>query len=114
MAVDSFQGASTPTSHQPTCENYCRDSDGNLFLKDPPYVTDPYSLERLAYGLPFPVKCCWNGLVVMDAAPFTRHNLRIRCLFLILACLVIGTVCAKSEQAKYTSGQDLLLQRSLP
>ena len=56
----------------------CRDSDGNLFLKDPPYVTDPYSLERIALGLPFPVKCCWNGLVVMSAAPFSQHNLRVR------------------------------------
>ncbi|KAL0027056.1 hypothetical protein WJX79_002008 [Trebouxia sp. C0005] len=55
-----------------------RDSDGNLFLKDPPYVTDPYSLQRIALGLPFPVKCCWNGLVVMSAAPFSQHNLRVR------------------------------------
>ncbi|KAA6416478.1 MAG: hypothetical protein FRX49_13550, partial [Trebouxia sp. A1-2] len=54
-----------------------RDSDGNLFLKDPPYVTDPYSLQRIALGLPFPVKCCWNGLVVMSAAPFSQHNLRV-------------------------------------
>lgn len=61
----------------------CRDSDGNLFLKDPPYVTDPYSLERIAQGLPFPVKCCWNGLVVMNAAPFSRHNLRVRYLMLL-------------------------------
>lgn len=55
-----------------------RDSDGNLFLKEPPYVTDPYSLHRIALGLPFPVKCCWNGLVVMSAAPFSQHNLRVR------------------------------------
>ena len=56
----------------------CRDSDGNLFLKDSPYVTDPYSLERIAQGLPFPVKCCWNGLVAMRAEPFSKHHLRVR------------------------------------
>ena len=56
----------------------CRDSDGNLFLKDAPYVTDPYSLERIAQGLPFPVKCCWNGLVAMRAEPFSKHNVRVR------------------------------------
>lgn len=57
-----------------------RDSDGNLFLKQTPYVTDPYSLDRIARGLPFPVKCCWNGLVVLNSAPFLRHKVRVRCL----------------------------------
>ena len=56
----------------------CRDSDGNMFLKLAPYVTDPYSLERVALGLPFPVKCCWNGLVVMNAKPFSQLGLRVR------------------------------------
>ena len=28
-----------------------RDSDGNLFLKKPPYVTDPYSLQRVKAGV---------------------------------------------------------------
>ncbi|KAK9812593.1 hypothetical protein WJX72_000003 [[Myrmecia] bisecta] len=55
-----------------------RDTDGNLFLKNAPYVTDPYSLTRVADGLPFPVKCCWNGLVVMNALPFVRQSLRVR------------------------------------
>ncbi|BDA43762.1 Alpha-1,3-mannosyltransferase CMT1 [Coccomyxa sp. Obi] len=55
-----------------------RDSDGNLFLKQTPYVTDPYSLDRIARGLPFPVKCCWNGLVILNSAPFLRHNVRVR------------------------------------
>lgn len=65
-----------------------RDIDGHLLLKQPPYVTDPYSLERVALGLPFPVKCCWNGVVAMTAAPFTRHNLRMRCVALTSARLL--------------------------
>lgn len=61
-----------------------RDSDGNLFLKQTPYVTDPYSLDRIARGLPFPVKCCWNGLVILNSAPFLRHNVRVRCALIYL------------------------------
>ncbi len=55
-----------------------RDMDGNLFAKQAPYVTDPYSLERVQAGLHFPVKCCWNGLVAMSALPFAHHGLRFR------------------------------------
>ena len=55
-----------------------RDSDGNLFEKHAPYVTDPYSLDRVARGLPFPVKCCWNGMVILSSGPFLRHGTRIR------------------------------------
>lgn len=55
-----------------------RDMNGAMFLKDAPYATDPYTLGRLPKGLPFPVKCCWNGLVALDARPFTVHNVRIR------------------------------------
>ena len=55
-----------------------RDSDGNLFAKHAPYVTDPYSLDRVARGLPFPVKCCWNGMVILSSGPFLRHGTRIR------------------------------------
>lgn len=55
-----------------------RDVDGNLFKKEDPYATDPYTLTRLPNGLPFPVKCCWNGLVVLNAKPFTMHELRMR------------------------------------
>ena len=59
-----------------------RDMDGNPFTKAAPYATDPYSLERVKKGLPFPVKCCWNGLIVMNARPFTQNGLRIRCALL--------------------------------
>ena len=55
-----------------------RDSDGNLFEKHAPYVTDPYSLDRVARGLPFPVKCCWNGMVILSSGPFLRHGTRVR------------------------------------
>ena len=58
-----------------------RDMNGAMFLKDEPYATDPYTLSRLPRGLPFAVKCCWNGLVALDARPFTVHNLRIRHVF---------------------------------
>ena len=55
-----------------------RDMDGNPFTKRTPYATDPYSLERAKQGLPWPVKCCWNGLLAMNAQPFTQHGLRMR------------------------------------
>jgi len=55
-----------------------RDSDGNMFEKKAPYVTDPYSLDRIAKGLPFPVKCCWNGMVILNSGPFLQHDARIR------------------------------------
>ena len=55
-----------------------RDIDGSSFQPDFPFVTDAYSLERMALGLPFPVKCCWNGMVAMNAAPIVRHGMRFR------------------------------------
>ena len=55
-----------------------RDANGAMFLKEEPYATDPYTLQRLPWGLPFPAKCCWNGLVALNAAPFTRHAVKIR------------------------------------
>ena len=55
-----------------------RDSDGNMFQKQAPYVTDPYSLDRIAQGLPFPAKCCWNGMVILNSGPFLRHDARVR------------------------------------
>ncbi|KAK9806939.1 hypothetical protein WJX72_008114 [[Myrmecia] bisecta] len=49
-----------------------RDAAGAVFLNLPPYVTHPYSIQRLRRGLPFPVKCCWNGLAVLNAEPFLK------------------------------------------
>ena len=43
-----------------------------------PFVHHTYSLQRLDQGLPFPVSCCWNGMVSMNAEPFTHHSLRFR------------------------------------
>ncbi len=56
-----------------------RDIDGHLFSISAPHVTDAYSRQRLERGLHFPVKCCWNGMAVMNAAPFLRHGVRLRC-----------------------------------
>ena len=55
-----------------------RDADGRLFTIGAPHVTDPYSRQRVERGLHFPVRCCWNGMAVMSAAPFTRHGVRMR------------------------------------
>ena len=44
----------------------------------PPYVKDPLSQERIRNGLHVPVKSCWNGLVVIKAAPFINEGLKFR------------------------------------
>lgn len=54
-----------------------RDVDGRRFSRYPPYVSHPASVARLRAGLPFPVTCCWNGLVALRAEPFLR-GLHIR------------------------------------
>ena len=56
-----------------------RDTNGSLFHKEPPYVSEPAALQRLSKGLPFPVSCCWNGLVVLNAVPFVHNGTRLRC-----------------------------------
>ena len=56
-----------------------RDTNGSLFLKKPPYVSERAALQRISQGLPFPVRCCWNGLVVLNAMPFLQHRMRLRC-----------------------------------
>ncbi len=55
-----------------------RDTNGSLFLKQPPFVADRTALRRASQGLPFPVRCCWNGLVVLNSAPFLHHGTRVR------------------------------------
>ena len=54
-----------------------RDADGRRFTKAPPHASDPYSVPRATAGLPFPVSCCWNGLVALPAAPFRDAGLRV-------------------------------------
>ncbi|KAK9827326.1 hypothetical protein WJX81_005222 [Elliptochloris bilobata] len=55
-----------------------RDTNGSLFLKEAPYVAEPSALQRISLGLPFPVRCCWNGLVVLNTSPFLHHGTRVR------------------------------------
>lgn len=56
-----------------------RDAAGSRLGERAPYVrTDnAYVQQRAAEGAAFPVSCCWNGLVVVDAAPFLS-GLRFR------------------------------------
>jgi hypothetical protein len=39
-----------------------------------PIVSDSHSAEALAQGWPFAATCCWNGLAVLNAAPFRSVN----------------------------------------
>lgn len=55
-----------------------RDVDGLPLSNVKPFVHHGYSLQRLEQGLPFPVASCWNGMVSMNAAPFTFHSARFR------------------------------------
>ena len=61
-----------------------RDINGDLFSMAPPYASDPHSRQRISRGLHFPVKCCWNGMVALNAAPFLRHGVRIRCMLTLV------------------------------
>lgn len=55
-----------------------RDAGGRAATKRPPFLRDTASAQLLAVGRPVPVACCWNGLVVLDAAPLLA-GLRMRC-----------------------------------
>jgi alpha-1,3-mannosyltransferase len=35
-----------------------------------PVMQHNASIEALKEGWPFPMSCCWNGLVVLNAEPF--------------------------------------------
>ncbi|KAK9819667.1 hypothetical protein WJX72_000923 [[Myrmecia] bisecta] len=54
-----------------------RDALGRRFNNKWPYVNDEPSQQRMRAGLPFPVKCCWNGVLVLNAQPF-HNGLRFR------------------------------------
>ncbi|BDA47686.1 probable alpha-1,3-mannosyltransferase CMT1 [Coccomyxa sp. Obi] len=47
-----------------------RDVEGKPLSNTQPYVQHGYSLGRLRQGLPFPVSCCWNGMLSINAEPF--------------------------------------------
>ncbi len=47
-----------------------RDVEGKPLSNTSPFVNHGYSLQRLRRGLPFPVSCCWNGMLSVNAEPF--------------------------------------------
>eukprot|EP00775_Hariotina_reticulata_P004378 gene4378-4630_t len=49
-----------------------RDVTGTKFYAIPPYVNDVSSQAAFNKGLPFRASCCWNGLVVLNAEPFSK------------------------------------------
>ena len=59
-----------------------RDVRGERFLEDPPFIESEgksgdgdgadFELATALPLAPFPAYCCWNGLAVLDAAPFYR------------------------------------------
>ncbi len=61
-----------------------KDIGGNPFNKPVPYVSREEDIRRMRLGQPFPVFCCWNGLLVASAEPFYegvrfRRGLRGEC-----------------------------------
>ncbi|GFH14806.1 uncharacterized protein HaLaN_10925, partial [Haematococcus lacustris] len=48
-----------------------RDITGQRFHNGFPVVSHGPSAQALKEGWPFPVTCCWNGLVVLNAEPFS-------------------------------------------
>ena len=42
-----------------------------------PGTPTPWSVSSRA--CPFPVKCCWNGLIALRAQPIAERGLRMRC-----------------------------------
>ncbi|KAJ9531069.1 hypothetical protein QJQ45_000920 [Haematococcus lacustris] len=50
------------------------DISGRRFDKGGRLLQHNASAERFAAGMPFPVQCCWNGLAVINAAPFQGLN----------------------------------------
>ncbi|GFR42846.1 hypothetical protein Agub_g3804 [Astrephomene gubernaculifera] len=54
-----------------------RDISGKQFVSDVPYISDRRTRDILSKGMPVPVKCCWNGAVIINAAPLV-NGLRFR------------------------------------
>jgi len=47
-----------------------RDVHGEDFTKTAPFFKRASDVEKLNQGVPIPVFCCWNGVLVADAKPF--------------------------------------------
>jgi Cryptococcal mannosyltransferase 1 len=77
LGVDAGPGASGQADTPFRDIWVARDARGNLFQHHTPWISSPEARLRIAAGLPAPVQCCWNGLAVFDATPFTQ-GLRIR------------------------------------
>ncbi|EFJ46442.1 hypothetical protein VOLCADRAFT_93238 [Volvox carteri f. nagariensis] len=54
-----------------------RDVGGAPYVKTDPIARDFRTIDLLHRGLPFPVKCCWNGMVILNATHLAR-GLRFR------------------------------------
>nr|KAJ3410404.1 capsular associated protein [Polyrhizophydium stewartii] len=58
-----------------------RSLSGNVlreFFYQGTFVYDPEARSRYELGLPVQAYSCWNGMAVMNSAPFYDHNLRFR------------------------------------
>lgn len=55
-----------------------RDAEGKPLSNTHPYVMHQYSVQRIYQGLPFPVACCWNGMVSANAEPFSVGGYKFR------------------------------------
>ena len=55
-----------------------RDVSGGSIRNWPPYSHYKPSADRIQAGLPLPVYCCWDGVVVLRFAPFMQHGVRFR------------------------------------
>lgn len=55
-----------------------RDISGHRLRNRRPFIKHTHSLQQLSAGHPVPMRCCWNGLAVMTAAPFLSHGVRFR------------------------------------
>ncbi|GLI67228.1 hypothetical protein VaNZ11_011166 [Volvox africanus] len=54
-----------------------RDLGGHAFIKHDPIARDRRTLDAVHRGLPFPVKCCWNGAVFINTSHLS-NGLRFR------------------------------------
>lgn len=65
-----------------------RDASGRAFSPQPPYAVDEPTIAAFKRGQPAQVKCCWNGLAIINAAIFLspRLNLRFRANKTLTSC----------------------------